>query len=204
MVPPVKELIRGYKAFQANVPRDATYKTASFLVEHFWEDPRQIADGLGASLLTWNQAFYRYGHFDFDRLEKCITRNRASLTGFRHRRILDFTEQDAKPIRRVFSEFLAALEMANGSKKGARSPVATAKALHLMAPDFFPLWDVKIARGYHCNYSKDPDEVYLRFFRQTRAIAEALSKTFTPRPDKKTLLKLIDEYNYAKHTKGWV
>ena len=31
-----------------------------------------MADGLGVLLLTWNNAFYRFGSFAFDELEKCI------------------------------------------------------------------------------------------------------------------------------------
>ena len=62
------ELKAGYLAFQAHEARDAMYKTATFLVETFWGKPREMSDSLGVLLLTWNQAFYRYGLFDFDAL----------------------------------------------------------------------------------------------------------------------------------------
>jgi hypothetical protein len=50
----------------------------------------------------------------------------------------------------------------------------------------------------------NPVGQYLKFMQQTKVIAGKLeAHTKTARNDK-TLLKLIDEYNYAKFTKGWV
>ena len=40
------------------------------------------------------------------------------------------------------------------------------------------------------------------FFSKTKTMAEALAPQV--KVDSKTLLKLIDEYNYAKYTKGWI
>lgn len=49
----------------------------------------------------------------------------------------------------------------------------------------------------------DPDERgYLRFFRMTKDIAEELAPSVSV--SGKTLLKLIDEYNYSLHTKEWI
>jgi len=74
-IPSPREFERGYRAFQQHdEKRGAMYKTASFLIDHFWGRPSEMADSLGVLLLTWNQAFYRYGPFDFDALEKCISR----------------------------------------------------------------------------------------------------------------------------------
>jgi hypothetical protein len=42
----------------------------------------------------------------------------------------------------------------------------------------------------------------MAFFAKTWAIAQALAPHVSM--DGKTLLKLIDEYNYAKYTKGWI
>jgi len=71
-IPSKKEFIRGIKTFERHEKRDAMYKVATFLVLQFWGKPSEMADGLGVLLLTWNQAFYRYGSFDFDELERCI------------------------------------------------------------------------------------------------------------------------------------
>jgi hypothetical protein len=202
--PSAKEFERGHREYERRESRDAMYKTASFLVNHFWGHPAEIADSLGVLLLTWNQAFYRYGSFDFNQLERCIEDNQDLLNRYRSREITTFGQEDEKPIVRLFDEFLVALRIANGTKAGAHSPVAVAKALHLLAPMFFPLWDDKIAREYGCHYAFKPAVKYLEFVATSRRFAETLRRLGIESRGHKTLLKLIDEYNYAKYTQKWI
>lgn len=178
------------------------YKTAAFLVDHFWGRPAEMADSLGVLLLTWNQAFYRYGLLDFGKLEACIAGNMRALEAYRTRTILDYTANDDPQITALFHDLLAALAIAEGSRKGRQSAVAAAKALHLLAPGFFPLWDREIARAYDCEYSEQPSAQYLAFTKMMQRTAHALRAVTVP--EGKTLLKLIDEYNYAKFTKQWI
>lgn len=201
-IPTKAQLEAGCKAFEQHERRDAMYKTATFLVDHFWGQPAEMADSLGVLLLTWNQAFYRYGAFDFGKLEKCIAENIRALEGYRARTILEHAARDDPKIREMFAAFLAALAIADGSGKGRQSPVAVAKALHLLAPGFFPLWDREIAMAYGCDYSHRPAEQYLAFVGIAQNMARGLQASIPPAG--KTLLKLIDEYNYAKFTKRWV
>lgn len=62
----------------------------------------------------------------------------------------------------------------------------------------------KIARAYGCHYSYNPSEKYLSFIKLCKLIAVTLQPAINGQEMGKTLLKLIDEYNYAKYTKGWV
>lgn len=80
--------------------------------------------------------------------------------------------------------------------------MAVAKALHLLAPNFFPLWDETIARAYGCYYNENPAEKYVLFCKITKTIADKV-RNYILRSDK-TLTKLIDEYNYSKYTQGWI
>ena len=177
-------------------------KVSTFLVDHFWGDPRQMADALGVLLLVWNNAFYRYGLFDYDALESVLRANIDDLNKFRARDIESLREEDEEPIVTLFKAFLDGLAIAEGKSTGFRSPVSVAKALHLLAPGFFPLWDDKIAKGYCCHYSHDPSEQYLRFMKISKGMAESLRGKVETRGS--TLLKVIDEYNYAKLTKKWI
>jgi hypothetical protein len=145
-----------------------------------------MADSLGVLLLTWNQAFYRYGSFDFSKLEACIAKNMRKLDSFRASSILDYTAHDDPQIVALFDAFLAALAIPEGKKKGQQSPVAVAKTLHLLAPGVFPLWDRKIALAHRCNYSRQPTAQYLTFIKETLRMARALG-ALTP-PEGKTLL----------------
>ena len=197
------EFERGHRAFQAREPRDAMYRTATFLVEHFWGQPRDMADGMGVLLLTWNQAFYRYGSFNFSLLEDVLRANMPTIERLRACDIQSLVEADEPTIRQLFLAFLDALQIAEGKKKGCRSPVAVAKALHLLAPSFLPLWDDKIARAYACSYNQNPDRKYVAFAYEMQSLARQLQEHVPPDCGR-TFLKLIDEYNYAKHTKAWI
>lgn len=197
------ELARGYRAFQAHDSRDALYETATFLVEHFWGKPREMANGVGVLLLTWVQAFYRYGSFDFDQLEEALRKNMTALSKLRRRNIDSLTATDEPAIARLFTVFLQALRVKEGKRQGYVSRVATAKALHLLAPCFLPLWDAKIALAYGCPPSRQPVQEYLKFAYCMRTLSRELGPHL-PADCQHKFLKLIDEYNFAKYTRGWV
>jgi len=194
------EFRRGCQAFQTHEARDAVYKIATFVVSQFWGRPPDMANGIGVLLLIWNQAFYRYGIFDFGRIEDAIQANLATIQDYRNRDIVTIGTPDEPLIKKLFRQFLDALQIANGKRKGWKSPVGVAKALHLLGPGFFPLWDNRIARGYGCHYAYQPAEKYVTFSYKMKEIARQIEKP----DDNKTILKLIDEYNYAKFTKKWI
>lgn len=202
---PTPELFRrGVLAFRKREPRDAMYRVATFLVRQFWGQSRDLADGVGVLLLTWNQAFYRYGSPDLKRFEDFLARNTKALDGLRNRDISTMGPIDETNVRRLFHSALEALEIGEGTKRGRRSPVAVAKALHLLAPRFFPLWDQAIAKAYDCAYSVDPVGRYLDFMHVSKDMVRELRDTIEPLLDGKTQLKVVDEYNYSKFTKRWV
>ena len=210
MIPTKEEFIKGIKEYEKREKRDAMYKVALFIINHFLDkkDLEMVTNGLGVLLLTWNQAFYRYGEFDFDKLERCIKNNFEIIIEFRKRRIESLSSNDEFHIKTLFNELLNALSISRGKRKGRKSPVAVAKALHLLAPNFFPLWDEKISRGYHCFYDKDPAEKYTRFMyimkEFVRKVKELYLDSDVETLKSKGILKLIDEYNYSKYTKGWI
>lgn len=196
------KVIIGSQTFCKFEKRNAMYKVATFLMKYFWGKPSDMADSLGVLLLTWNAAFYRYGSPDFDAIESVIHCNLAVLATYRNRDILSFSISEVNSIQCLFLEFLEALQIAEGNKKGNKSPVSVAKALHLLAPSFFPLWDKKIAKEYGCNYSESPEQKYIDFMKISKAQAKDIKGKINTKD--KTLLKVIDEFNYAKFTKNWV
>jgi hypothetical protein len=196
------ELKAGCAEFKKRERREPMYTVATFLLKEFWGNPAKVAEGLGVLLSIWNSAFYRNGPFDYEVLGRCVAKNQAGLDAFRNRNILTHSPKDNKQIRALFQDFLDALRICEGKCKGRGSPVGIAKALHLLAPGFFPLWDDKIARAYDCYYSDDPAGQFMAFFAKMKVIAAALAPKVSL--EGKTLLKLIDEYNYAKFSKEWV
>ncbi len=200
--PSKEEFIRGCQEFENNEKRDAMYKVATFLISHHWGDPENMANALGVLLLTWNQAFYRYGTLDFDYLEKAIIHKLPALNLFRARQISSLSHTDEKEINSLFIEFLDALRIKTKQGKIRRSPVSVAKTLHLLAPNFFPIWDDKIALAYQCQYYTEPSTKYYKFCLISQEFAKQVKNYITP--SEKTLLKRIDEYNYSKYTKHWI
>jgi hypothetical protein len=280
--PSKDEFLKGISIFKAHEKRDSMYKVATFLVSHYWGKPADMADGLGVLLLTWNQAFYRYGSFSFDELEGCINRTFEIIQTYRNRDISTLSDSDEIDIRQLFTEFLMALQIdsvkfsektkkkysskrdlevllqawgiaydptslktiyetvkdnptvkesiayieeesddgkeyleltisnlppreknrLNSTTYVNRSPVSVAKALHLLAPNFFPLWDDKISKKYQCYYNVSPAQKYIEFCKitkkQVREINEYVNQT------NRTPVKLIDEFNYCKYTKSWL
>lgn len=180
------------------------YRVATFLVEQFWDRPRELADGIGVLLLTWNQAHYRYGPPNLERFERLLTVEASTLQRLRDRQISTLSKADSHTIEALFPSVLKSLEIAEGKSKGRQSPVAAAKALHLLAPWFFPLWDAAIASAYTCEYSINAVSAYLKFMNIAKAMLEKHAETIQPLLGDKTPLKVLDEYNYSKFTKRWV
>jgi len=202
VMPTPEEFNSGCMAYERNEQRDSMYKVSTFLLQNYWGQPGDMADALGVLLSTWNNAFYRYGPFSYDELQQCIEGNLGILQTYRTKDIIDYTQEDDKSIKELFIAFLAALRIATGKNKGRQSPVGTAKALHLLGPKFFPIWDDKIAKHYKCLYSTDPAGQYISFCRISRDMAKELAP-YAHRRDR-SILKLIDEYNYARYTKKWI
>jgi hypothetical protein len=202
--PPNKAaFFEGIRRFLGDEPRDPMYTLATRLLNMDWGDQAQMADDLGVLLLTWNQAFYRYGEFEYRPLERAIRRNLPLLTGWRRRAIATLGPADDPVIRRLFDEFLEALRAKHG-RRYRRTPVGVAKALHLLCPGFLPLWDFNIAAGFGCRYANDPSAAYLKFCYLTKEWASRIRSYGDPpkrlKHTRRTLVKLIDEYCYSRWT----
>ncbi len=204
--PSIPRFWKGVKEFRAHEKRDAMYRVATRLVNDYWGEHKEVADGLGVLLLTWNQALYRYGIFDFEKLEKFLRKRHREIGSFRSRNILSWTEQDDLRVKALFDELLDVLASIGKESKLKRSPVAVTKALHILALDFFPLWDNAIAEAYSCywyEYTR-ASEKYLCFCKKIIDFYKYLVKNKVRGKEGVSLLKIIDEYNYSKYTQGWI
>jgi hypothetical protein len=208
----ISDLQRGVRVFAEKEPRDAMYRISRHLVELHWGSPAHTADALGVLLLTWNQAAYRYGEFRYQSLENFIRRDTGRLDAFRKRRLETISLADYPEVEDVFDGMLEALR----SVADTVSPVGAAKALHVLAPRFFPAWDNKIAAAYGLGLQGRvrAGNKYKLFVAEIRVVLEDLEQE-APLPEiedrlnllshfPKTLLKFIDEYNYGRFTKRWI
>lgn len=227
--PDYKEMLQGCAGYIENEKRDAMYKVARYLITEAEWNPQELAEGVGVLLLTWNAAFYtKYGSFDFDKLENFIEDNLEDLKKYSKRCILSYTKSDDEQINHFFRELL---EVLKSHKKEAITPVGTAKALHLLAPDFFSIWDTEIAKAYGAywwQYSKNAPQLYNKFQNLTHRVINNVLKSYGEErevsqnialkhlclkwypqvalsiyskkpPIQKSLVKMVDEYNFSKY-----
>jgi len=199
-IPGCEEFRKGYKLFNEKEKPGVgqIWFDATSIVSHGWGDPIRMAKGIERIIRGWNRFF---ANFDFDVLVNCIENNISTLEIFRNRDIKTLSEADTHIIEILFNLFLDALQRKPDSRK---SPVSVAKVLSVLVPDFFPLWDSKIADAYGCWYFADTSAPrYILFCKKMKLMAEKL-EICVPSPDDRPLLKRIDEYNSAKYTGHWL
>ncbi len=197
--PTIQELKEARHRFEENEPRDLFYRAATELVRLALQDNKaelSLAEALAVLLRTWNETFYRYKPFNrlhlLGDLKTLIDRHQEDLEILRDRSIESFSDKDETTVKRLFRSFEEAL-----------GPVGAAKCLHLLAPQFFPLWDREIAKGYRLPLRKQGRnaERYYDFMGVTKRQCEALRGDQVIGPN---LLKALDEYNYCRFTKHWI
>ncbi len=187
------------------------YKVAKFLVNRSSESLSVMADGLGVILLTWNARVYLGGSINFDALQNCLEKNLKKIEVYRSRDITSLDSSDERDVKEIFEDFLKALASKQVTRSGTVekfSPVSAAKALHILAPNFFPIWDNAIAKSYRCywNSSEKGAGKYWQFILKIKRIVEGLSGEYEEIEtiSSESILKLIDEYNYSRFTKDWL
>jgi hypothetical protein len=193
----IPEIEAARQAFEAHEPRDLFYRAATELVALALDGRTSlsVAEALAVLLQTWNKMFYRYRRFDsqhFADIERLIRDHRSMLITFRQRSIQSIKQEDESEVVRVFKAFEEVL-----------GPVGAAKCLHLLAPRFFPLWDRAIADAYSLPLRPRGRNAE-RYWRFMGIVKKQVQSLGGEQAIGRNPLKAIDEYNYCKHTKGWI
>lgn len=203
IIPTRKQLQEGIDAFNEKETRGYIYFLALDQINANWGSPSGMAQGIRVLLDAWHQAFYRFGKYEADLITDCVKNNLKSVDRFKARSIVELSEDEEHGIKDIFNSFLDALK---GGKR--RSPVAVAKTLHLLAPEYFPLWDTDIAIAYGSwwVFSEFGAMEYIPFCWKMKYIHRKVAKYRCVRQatPKRSVLKLVDEYNYSKYTKKWI
>lgn len=191
----VQNIEKAHLTFVKKEPRDLFYRAATELVRLAMDKKTSLSvpEALAVLLQTWNSAYYRYHRSDmtkhFKKIDFLYEKDTRVLRSYRRRTIENFVDGEEPKVRRLFAEF-----------EGVLGPVGAAKALHLLAPSFFPLWDRAIAQHYKTALGKKGTngERYCRFMKIVRAQQLVLKGRCSH------ILKRIDEYNYCKFTRHWL
>lgn len=191
--PTIKDLESARQAYEKNEPRDLFYRIAIELTALAIDNRTSItlSEALASLLQTWNRPYYQYRKFSsqhFHDIDSLIEKTLPLIQELRNNKI----ECSNAEIRQLYTDY-----------KKVLGPVGAAKCLHLLAPDFFPLWDRAIAEKYGLPLRKTGDnaELYIEFLEHAREQRASIGEE---QINGRRILKAIDEYNYCKFTKGWI
>lgn len=217
------ELITDLRCYRRNEPREAVYQAAHEMVDRHWRqhDWEKVSLGVAALLVSWNARVYVGKDVSF-----------AEMTGFLETHAEELTRLRGTDLHGTASE-VTCRHLFNGltpmlmarSRRGPRAwgtPVGVAKALHIIAPRYFPLWDRTIATAAGHSIPQERSRwagQYESFALTARRLVgnivkaaqrmsgagstndalEWLRLRTNNRGLYKTWLKFADEYNYARH-----
>lgn len=191
------DLKKARQLFEENEPRDLFYKVATELVSLSLDGKTNVsvAEGLAVLLQTWNKGYYQFRKFDdkhFEEIEHLLGKHLYIISTLRDKSILELSDDQYDVVKRIFKSF-----------ENTLGPVGASKSLHLLAPQFFPLWDRAIAKAYGISMKKAGEnaELYVMFM---HSIKKQCTTLYHKGAFDSMLLKSIDEYNYCKYTKGWM
>ena len=209
-LPSCQEFVDGVRAFEKydRLTLDATYGVCSEHIRLHNGDPREMAQAVFVLVQDWYRVFYRGTTMNVGVLAKCIDENLMGISSFSKRLLVSLSATDGDGVKRLFRARMAATNIAETrAPMNTTRPVSAPKALHMLAPSFFPAWDSGIAsrQGFYYS-SSDGDDVYLRFCFAMKMVvghlggcpsvsALCLSKGVT-------IVKLVDEYNFGKYSSG--
>ena len=205
-----KLLVKAHKIALDGEPIDEIYQAISKIVDANWHQMRDLAVIMGGLLMFWNSAFYRTGDISFAHVENTLLKHTVKLDEYRTRVITTISPDEFKKIGEIYYEILYSFgarknEKNGDGKKMIYSPVSAAKAMHLLCPNFFPLWDSSIAKAYGCYWDDTlysfPE--YWKFISKSKKQVELLRTEGRPPKDIREIpvLRLIDQYNYLCYTK---
>ena len=151
------ELKQGHKVYEEHEYRDLFYRAATELISMAIgkEDSQfPVEDALAVLLETWNRTVFRFQKIDrrkfFHELETLLHKHHDLIRNYRSRSIENLEERDRDSVCDLFTAFESACV----------GPVGAAKALHLLAPRFFPFGIAELPRHTVCPSAR-PDQTMI-------------------------------------------
>lgn len=198
--------------FEPLEPRGYIYRISRELIESKWNNDQEVTEAICLLLHIWNNAFYRFGFFEINDFIEWVKNKKPILNELKRDNIeIDKIHERKYTLlsKELFDGLLEIVKIPNPKDKGKfrRTPVGVAKALHLLLPKFFPLWDDAIARGMGVMWSsqsQNSSEKYLECFFKTLNLKRRIENNINIKKlvsNQKGILKIIDEFNFIYFTK---
>jgi hypothetical protein len=195
----LNDLAEAHRRYAEVESRDFVYPQASILLEHAMQPNASGTMGAAIAILlqSWNHRFYTSKGIQCDQLhvakiDALLELWRPHWLPFRARNIESLAFEDLSVIEVLFGDF-----------DGLVGHVGAAKALHLVAPRFFPLWDNPIANGYGLHLRKGSNgATYVNFMKLIKNRISDLggANLIERQVPGISALKALDEWNYCEFT----
>lgn len=207
-------LLKGCSIFVQVEPRDAVYVSALRSIESGEQSTKRKAEAAKTLLLSWNEVYYKDRPMLVERIvpdiQEFLRVSEKQMDTLKNAKLGRIIPGEALIVTELFKR-LSAVESIE--KTGA------AKALNLLIPEVFVMWDTCIREAYHDLYHVHNKEdhkngdtsCYASFMRKHNEIASALLPTeeelktkhpvFARLGIRRSIAKMLDEANYARFTK---
>jgi len=178
------------RAFCYDLAEELIYKAKHTCNEDWYDDPRTVK-GVLLLLFTWNFAAKATKNLTFEKISHLLKDNKEDLKFLEQFSIESADERAWPVIGKVFANFMAVLGQTGASK-----------ALSLLNPYLFVMWDTKIRRRLNKELIPGIDngerpEHYVTFL---QGIQRVVRDYHIPEklPDGSIVAKKIDEYHWVK------
>src|SRR5258708_2422669 len=200
--PTITQLKRAHSTFADKEARDLFYRVATELVDRAFKQRTRISIGesIAVLLATWNRRFYQRGRRcdrrHVEMIDEGLEGRQVEFRAYRRRSLESLRDSEETVIRQHFTYFEPLL-----------GRVGVAKCFHLIAPNFFPLWDNAIATEYGVPLRKLGNNAgqYWEFMCSVKGDLQKLGGASAIEMAVGTpALKALDEYAYCMFTAGWM
>ena len=185
--------------FHKYEPRAFCYDLAMNLVNQAknndsenWYIHSKTIEGIILLLFCWNFAAIKTKELTKTKVENLLRANKDKLKALEKYDIMDFSSSLYNNISKVFKTF-----------KNIFGQTGASKALSLLNPKLFVMWDTKIRKGLNKKKimsrigNGEKAEHYLKFLEQIKRIIET-EKLLERNIKREEIAKKIDEFHYAK------
>lgn len=183
-VPSLEQLRKNHEEYKRTVPNSYAITIQRVAAAFSCQNADELAIAVSDWLRDINRQYYRFRPEEAttltQRLKPIMRAELTTVLKFRQRSITTLANSDGSEVLRLFGIFRAQC-----------GPVGAGKALHVLGPSFFPMWDDAIAS----NYGVEKETGYFQFVNILKQEVINLPQEIAPGV---TALKALDVYNYIE------
>jgi len=188
---PTEDFAKEPRAFCYDVASQLIDKAKKVAGENSWIEDRNTIKGVLLLLFTWNFAAKETKQLNFDNLGTALRKIKKDILFLRDYTITNADSEAWDRIERVFEEL-----------RTLCGQTGAAKALSLLNPKLFVMWDTAIRSCLRKKYipgigNGQKGEQYVRFLQGIQRIIQKYSLE-DKLPKGSNIAKKIDEYNYVR------